>query len=56
MNQREKAMYWWNNLPDVTIVTKINKSALCEKYHGTQRIHRSLTGSEIENIWLKEII
>lgn len=54
IEQRKKSMEWWNNLPDVTITTEINKSALCKKYYGDTRIHKSLTGREIQNIWTKE--
>jgi hypothetical protein len=47
---RELAMIWWNNLSDISIQMP-SKSYLCEKYHGNMRIHKSLTGSEIEKIW-----
>lgn len=53
MTTREQAMQWWNNLPDVTISTEINKSALTNKYKGQFRMYASLTGGEIEFIWRK---
>jgi len=54
MNTREQALNWWNNLPDLTITTEINKSALTKKYKGQFRMYASLTGSEIEFIWSRE--
>ena len=56
MTTREQSLEWWNNLPDVTISTEINKSTLTKKYKGQFRMYASLTGSEIEEIWRKEDI
>lgn len=53
---RRIAIAWWENLPNFTIITKINKSALTKKYFGDMRIHKSLTGREIQEIYEKEII
>ncbi|SRR6266403_1200485 len=46
---------WWNNLPDITLTTNMNKSALCEKYYGNRRIHKSLRDIEILKIYNSEI-
>jgi hypothetical protein len=51
---RRIAMEWWDNLPTFTIITKTNKSALTKKYFGDMRIHKSLTGREIQEIYEKE--
>lgn len=50
---REQALAWWNSLSDISIQMP-SKSHLCKVYHGDMRIHKSLTGREIEEIWKKE--
>lgn len=48
---REKALIWWNNLE------VIKQMQFCHKYFSTPqnlRLHKTLTGSEIEQIWIKE--
>jgi hypothetical protein len=51
---RELAIEWWDNLSDISIQMP-SKSHLCKLYHGDMRIHKSLTGREIEEIWNREI-
>lgn len=50
-SQREKAIDWWNKLPI------IEKSLLSQKYSDALlgRGYVSLTGREIEAIWVDEI-
>lgn len=50
-NAREKAIEWWNKLPI------IEKSLLTQKYSDALfgRGYVSLTGREIEAIWVDEI-
>ena len=50
-NAREKAIEWWNKLPI------IEKSLLAQKYNDVLfgRGYTSLTGREIEAIWVDEI-
>jgi hypothetical protein len=50
-NAREKAIEWWNKLPI------IEKSLLAQKYSDALfgRGYTSLTGREIEAIWVNEI-
>lgn len=48
-------MQWWNNLPDLSIKTEKNKSAFTKKHLGDERIHKSLTGREIEEIYEAEV-
>ncbi len=52
----DKHLYWWDKLPDITLVTEVNKSALCKKYFGDLRIHRSLKDKEILKIYESEVI
>lgn len=51
---REQALAWWNSLSDISIQMP-SKSHLCKVYHGDMRIHKSLTGREIEEIWKNEV-
>lgn len=46
-NIRKKAMTWWNTADNK------NKEVLCRVYY-RGRNHSSLTGREIEQIWIKE--
>ena len=51
---REQAITWWDSLSDISIQMP-SKSHLCKVYHGDMRIHKSLTGREIEEIWKNEV-
>jgi hypothetical protein len=53
-SSRELALEWWNSLSDISIQMP-SKSHLCKLYHGDMRIHKSLTGSEIEQIWRRKV-
>lgn len=53
---REKAISWWNTLRDTRLMngTK-DKGYYTDKYFGFgERMHKCLTGREIENIWNQE--
>lgn len=50
---RELAMEWWNSLPDFSR-TKDSKNGYCVVMFTQPRSHHSLTGREIEEIWVKE--
>lgn len=51
MTTREQALRWWNN----KIKNPTAKEQLTDKYHkNPSRNFNSLTGLEIENIWVKE--
>ena len=52
---REKALIWWNNLPFNSNNTEKGKVNYTFKYYGLDRKYTSLTGKEIEEIYLKEI-
>ena len=52
---REQAITWWDSLSDISIQMP-SKSHLCKVYHGDMRIHKSLTGREIEEIYNKEVL
>lgn len=54
LTKEEKAMAWWNILPNVSFGNSYNKSTLTEKYFGNMRIHKSLKDAEIEMIYNKE--
>jgi len=47
---REKALLWWNNLPDFGKGGFFGKDELTTKFYGS-RVLYSLTGREIEYIW-----
>lgn len=50
---RELAMEWWNSLPDFSR-TEDSKNGYCVVMFTQPRSHHSLTGREIEEIWVKE--
>ena len=47
---REKAIQWWNNLPDFGKNVRFGKDEFTIKFYGS-RTFQSLTGREIEHIW-----
>jgi len=51
---RERALSWWNTLGDNPLQRLIMQGELVNKYHGQMRITSSLTGREIEEIYLSE--
>ena len=51
---REKAINWWNNLGLNPLLRLIEQGELTTKYFGSQRIPKSLTGREIEEIYKSE--
>ena len=51
----EQALEWWDNLENTDHLTDKDKGFYADKYFGfNQRNYKSLTGREIEQIWLKE--
>jgi hypothetical protein len=52
---REKALIWWGTLPFNSNNTEKGKVNYTFKYYGLDRKYTSLTGKEIEEIYLKEI-
>jgi hypothetical protein len=53
---REKALIWWSNLPFNSNNTGKGKINYTFKYYGLDRKYDSLTGREIEEIYLKETL
>lgn len=53
---REKAIQWWNSLGNNPLARIIKQGELTTKHHSSNRIPRSLTGREIQNIMEKEAI
>ena len=53
MNNRQKAIKWWGSLP--IYEGELNKVGYCENYYGNRSFH-TLTGREVEHIWLTEKI
>ena len=52
MNTREQAMQWWNGL------ASLRKTQICHtntEIVGAVRRWETLTGREIEQIWVKEV-
>lgn len=54
MTTREQAMQWWDNLGDKFFERIQLKQELTDKYF-PKRNFGTLTGSEIEEIWRKEV-
>jgi hypothetical protein len=53
---REKALIWWGTLPFNSNNTEKGKVNYTFKYYGLDRKYTSLTGREIEEIYLKETL
>ena len=51
---REEALKWWNSLGSNPLLRLIKKGELTTKYFGSDRIPKSLTGREIEKIYVCE--
>jgi len=54
ISTREKALNWWNTLGENFLQRIIMQGELCTKYDTWNRKTSSLTGSEIEKIYLSE--
>jgi hypothetical protein len=53
MTNRKLAIEWWNKLPFNSSNTEISKTHYCLRYF-LGRDYKSLTGREIEFIWMRE--
>ncbi len=48
------SIFWWNKLGGNPLLRLIKQGELTTKYYGQQRISKSLTDREIENIYVSE--
>jgi len=48
------SIFWWNELGGNPLLRLIKQGELTTKYYGQQRISKSLTDREIENIYVSE--
>jgi hypothetical protein len=51
---REEAIKWWNSLGSNPLTRLIKKGEFTTKHFGFDRIPKSLTGREIEKIYITE--
>lgn len=51
---RQRSISWWNELGGNPLLRMIKQGELTTKYHGQFRKTSSLTGREIENIYVSE--
>ena len=54
LDVRQRSISWWNELGGNPLLRMIKQGELTTKYYGQTRKTSSLTGREIENIYVSE--
>jgi hypothetical protein len=56
LDDRGRSIFWWKSLGENPLLRMIKQGELTTKYYGQMRKTSSLTGREIENIYVSENI